>query len=65
MYVVAPTINEIVENLCHEGCRAVRMYIQQIEQNKPVEPLEGLGDKEKTQVLEELRAIIAVYDHRQ
>lgn len=62
MPVVASNINDVVETLCTEGCTAVRLYIRQLEQNNPSELLEGLADKEKAQVLDELRAIMAVYD---
>ncbi len=58
-------VNEIVENLCNEGCKAVRVYIEQLEHNDPIELLEGLDEEEKSQVLAELRSIMAVYDRCQ
>lgn len=65
MSVVAHPIDEIVENLCNEGCKAVRGYIEHLEQNDPIDLLEGLDDIEKTTILKELRSIMAVYDRCQ
>ena len=51
-----------MERLCLDGCRAVRNYIAQLEQAKPLSLFEGLNDTEKKQILEELKAIMSVYD---
>jgi len=65
MPVATPTIDDVVEKLCNEGCQAVHLYIQQLEQNNPVELLNGLSNKDKEKILHELRAIMAVYDRCQ
>lgn len=56
------TVDEVIESLCQEGCQAVRLYIEQLENNSPMELLEGLSDQEKQTVLLELQSIMAVYD---
>ena len=56
------SIDEIIESLCQEGCQAVRLYIEQLENNTPIELLDGLNDLEKQSVLLELQSIMAVYE---
>ncbi|MDH5180437.1 MAG: hypothetical protein OEZ39_19675 [Gammaproteobacteria bacterium] len=58
-------VDSAVESLCNEGCKAVHGYIEQLEQNHPIALLNGLTDREKQQVLAELRSIMAVYDRCQ
>lgn len=54
--------DEIIEALCQEGCQAVRSYIQQLENNSPIELMNGMSELEKQAVLVELQAIMSVYD---
>lgn len=56
------SVDEVIEALCQEGCLAVRNYIAQLENNSPMELLEGLSEPEKQAVLLELRSIMEVYD---
>lgn len=56
------TADEVIESLCQEGCQAVRLYIEQLQNNSPIELLDGLSDQEKQTVLIELQAIMSVYD---
>lgn len=56
------SVDEVIEALCQEGCQAVRAYIEQLENNTPMELLAGLNDLEKQSVLLELHSIMAVYD---
>jgi len=56
------SIDEVIESLCQEGCQAVRLYIEQLQKNSPMELLEGLTDLEKQAVLLELQSIMSVYD---
>lgn len=56
------SVDEVIEVLCQEGCRAVRLYIEQLEKNSPLELLDGLSDQEKRAVLLELQSIMAVYN---
>jgi len=53
---------EIIEALCQEGCQAVRNYIEQLQNNSPIELLEDMADTEKQLVLKELQSIMSVYD---
>jgi len=55
------TVDEVVESLCQEGCQAVRLYIKQLENNSPLELLDGLSDLEKQTILLELQSIMSVY----
>lgn len=56
------SIDEVIEALCQEGCQAVRLYIEQLEKNTPIELLDGLSELEKQSVLLELHSIMSVYD---
>ncbi len=58
----APTVDDAVERLCLDGCKAVRRYIQQMENNSPLDLLTGLSPTEKQRVLQELRDIMEVYE---
>ena len=55
-------INRCIEALCQCGCDAVRATITAMEAGQAVAQTEGMNEVEKRQVLEELRAIMAVYD---
>lgn len=57
-------VNECVEALCLTGCDMVRATIKAMEEGLPVAQTDGLNADEKRKVLEELRAIMAVYDHK-
>ncbi len=57
-------INECVEALCHTGCDMVRATIRAMEAGLPVSQTEGLDPQQKRLVLDELRAIMAVYDRK-
>lgn len=65
MAAAPQAVTEIVESLCNEGCKAVRGYIDQLEQNYPIDVLASLNEREKQQVLNELKSIMAVYDRCQ
>ena len=52
-----------VEHVCTHGCRRVNEVIRDLEAGRlPIE-LRGLGSIERRQVLEELKQIMAVYEH--
>ena len=55
-------IDETVERLCLDGCKAVRLYIQKLENNTPMEQLGNLDAEERDRVLQELKDIMAVYE---
>ena len=50
-----------VERLCNKGCRQVREDIAALEQGVVLDEVQGLGERERVRVLEELKAIMAVY----
>lgn len=56
------SVDEAIELLCQEGCKAVRLYIERLENNAPIEILDGMSDQEKVTVLRELQSIMSVYD---
>lgn len=55
-------LQPVVESLCHDGCRTVREHITAIEQGLNIPQIEHLNGAETSQVLEELKTIMAVYD---
>jgi len=56
--------SQCIEALCHCGCDAVRATITALEMGQHVAQVEGLTDEQRTQVLVELKAIMAVYDKK-
>ena len=54
-------IDQCVEILCQKGCRSVREEIQLLEQGVILPELKALDDLSRRKVLNELRAIMAVY----
>jgi hypothetical protein len=57
-------IEGCIEKLCGLGCREVRLVIARLAQSEPVLGTEGLSAPELAVVLEELRAVMSVYDAR-
>lgn len=57
-------IAQCIEILCQCGCSEVRAVIKRIEANQSVAQLEGFTVQERRLVMEELKAIMAVYDQR-
>lgn len=57
-------VSDCVESLCRTGCAAVRATITTLEKGLPIGQTDGLSDKEKQQVLSELKTIMSVYDSR-
>lgn len=57
-------INDCIESLCKCGCQAVRATINAMERGLPTPQTEGLAPTEREHVLNELKAIMAVYDRR-
>jgi len=55
-------IAQCVELVCQNGCREVRTTITRLESEQTVSQVDGLNAAERRQVLEELKAIMAVYD---
>ncbi len=59
-----PKIAHCVETLCQRGCKEVSRLILALERNEPVAEADGLPAAERQAVLDELKAIMAVYDER-
>lgn len=57
-------VTECVETLCEAGCDAVRATIKAMEAGHEVAQTTGLSGEQQDRVLEELKAIMAVYDVR-
>lgn len=51
-----------VECLCNQGCKAVWKHIAALERGESIPGTEGLAPGEVRQVLDELRAVMAVYE---
>ena len=57
-------VNQCVEALCKCGCEAVRATISNMEMGVELEQVRELNTQEAASVLNELKAIMAVYDDR-
>jgi hypothetical protein len=58
-------VNQCVEALCKCGCEAVRATITSMEMGAELEQTRDLDKQEAAIVLDELKAIMAVYDDHQ
>lgn len=56
------SLHGVIEGLCAKGCRQVWRDIAALEAGEPLAETRGLSPAEIAQVLEELKAIMAVYD---
>ncbi|WP_310692629.1 hypothetical protein [Thiohalophilus sp.] len=59
-----PKLSQYLDHLCNQGCTAVREAIEQMEAGDNIPELASLSPAEQGRVLEELKAIMAVYDSR-
>ena len=57
-------ISQCIEVLCQCGCDAVRATISAMESGAVVPQVEILTEEERRLVLNELKAVMAVYDER-
>jgi hypothetical protein len=57
-------VNQCVDALCQCGCDAVRATIEAMEMGADVPQLQTLNHDEREVVLDELKAVMAVYDSR-
>ena len=55
-------LQQIVDALCHDGCKAVSRYISEMEAGSYPEQMQSLSNNQKQAVLAELKSIMAVYD---
>ena len=56
-------VQQCVELLCSDGCKAVRRYIKQLEEGEVVSHTQSLTHTDRDAVLYELKSIMAVYEH--
>ena len=54
-------IDESVELLCQKGCKALWSDIDKMEQGRVLPELQELNDRERAEVLKEIKSIMAVY----
>ncbi len=57
-------LSQCIEALCQCGCDAVRATITAMESGLVVPQVETLSEEERQKVLDELKAVMAVYDSR-
>jgi hypothetical protein len=55
-------LQAIIDELCHDGCKAVTQYIKEIESGSIPQQMTHLESDEKLKILMELKSIMAVYD---
>ena len=55
-------LQAIVDELCHDGCKAVNQYIKEIESGSIPRQMTHLPTDAQTKILLELKSIMAVYD---
>lgn len=58
-----PDYEFVIEELCMQGCQAVRRAVAALEQGGDVALTQGLDHVDRACVLHELRAVMAVYDN--
>jgi len=58
------TSTECIEQICQQGCTAVREVIVSLESHDSVAELDHLSDEQKQQVLSELKIVMSVYDQQ-
>jgi len=56
------TCSQCIEEICEQGCTAVRDVIVKLERDQQVEGLDHLDDVQKHIILKELKAVMSVYD---
>ncbi len=58
-------LQTIVDKVCAQGCNRVNHTIERLKQNKAINNATKLDGDERTQVLDELQSIMAVYKRTQ
>ena len=57
-------VSQCIEVLCLCGCEAVRATISAMESGAVVPQVQTLSEEQRQMVLNELKAVMAVYDER-
>jgi len=60
--VIGPELQQVIDTLCNDGCKAVSSYIQAMEAGEYPACMQSLNGAEKQKILAELKSIMAVYD---
>jgi len=60
--MLEPVLQEIIDDLCNDGCKAVNQYIQQIEAGSMPAQMSHLHQPDQKKILVELKSIMAVYE---
>lgn len=58
-----PDEQRALEAICDRGCRYANRCIEALAEGRPVPEAEALSPTQKTALLDELRSIMAVYQH--
>ncbi len=58
-----PKLTKYLEILCQSGCKAVNATITAMENNQSISAIDDLSPDERRIVLQELKAIMSVYEH--
>jgi 4-hydroxy-3-methylbut-2-en-1-yl diphosphate synthase IspG/GcpE len=62
--VSSEQVSQCIDALCQCGCDAVRATISAMESGVEVPQVKTLSNEERRMVLDELKAVMAVYDAR-
>ena len=62
MIDLSPVLQTPVEAICARGCTHVREVIRELEADRPPRELALLDADQRRRILQELQAIMAVYD---
>ncbi len=59
------SVNLCIEAICQSGCSTVRAVITSLEDGQTISQTNGMSQEEVSQVLNELKAVMSVYDQQQ
>lgn len=59
---IAPLVQDAIDSLCNEGCKAVSQYIIDLESGKYSAAVRKLSNAEIRIVIKELKEVMAVYN---
>ena len=57
-------LQQIVDDICGDGCSRVNQIIKSLQDDEVVEVMESLSENERRLVLSELSTIMSVYEQR-
>jgi hypothetical protein len=55
-------LDELLEEIAQRGCLEVNQFIGQLDAGKTPESLDGLREKERQYIHDELKSVMAIYD---